>query len=262
MHYTPALTINRVSTVRGGRVRVSAVLVRPGVLSGNNGSIYYPADDIAASSKLWSGLPVTHSHPTIHGRAVSVKQTNGSGVVGVIESPRYEDDSLAAELSINLDRLKRLDAELAKAIADGESAEVSTGLYHDSVGGPGEHNGRRYETTARNFRPDHLAILPAGVPGACSRAAGCGIGENTVTANQVHDATRRLDALTATTTRKPPSRIEPLNPPTIWPDPTANANRPACGCQLCTGDGLAANATAADDSRAIKPLVAPAMDWA
>ncbi len=38
----------------------------------------------------------------------------------------------------------------------------------------GTHGGKDYGITWRSVRPDHLAILPAGLPGACSVAAGCG----------------------------------------------------------------------------------------
>ena len=69
---------------------------------------------------------------------------------------------------------------------------MSTGLYVDRDETPGTcpKSGRPYDAVARNYRPDHLAILPD-QRGACSNEDGCGIVMNEVpkllTLNQVRE---------------------------------------------------------------------------
>jgi hypothetical protein len=55
--------------------------------------------------------------------------------------------------------------------------EVSTGLFSDQDSVPGEWNGEAYDAILRNYRPDHLALLPGGT-GACSWEDGCGVRAN------------------------------------------------------------------------------------
>jgi hypothetical protein len=57
----------------------------------------------------------------------------------------------------------------------GETVDVSVGVFVGTEDGVGEYNGKRYATTWRGIRPDHLAGLPEGVNGACSLEMGCGL---------------------------------------------------------------------------------------
>jgi hypothetical protein len=60
------------------------------------------------------------------------------------------------------------------AVESGQKLEVSTGLVLDAVAPGGAFRGRTYNATARNVRPDHLALLPGG-RGACACDDGCGL---------------------------------------------------------------------------------------
>jgi hypothetical protein len=55
-----------------------------------------------------------------------------------------------------------------------KTIEVSTGLFTDDEIKSGKWNSEEYLAIARNYRPDHLALLPAAV-GACSAEDGCGM---------------------------------------------------------------------------------------
>ena len=52
--------------------------------------------------------------------------------------------------------------------------ELSTGLFTDNELSEGEFEGKSYKYIARNYRPDHLALLPDKI-GACSVADGAGL---------------------------------------------------------------------------------------
>jgi hypothetical protein len=59
----------------------------------------------------------------------------------------------------------------------GEMVEISTGLFTDNIPESGVWNGEAYTAVARNYRPDHLAILPD-QKGSCSIADGAGLLRN------------------------------------------------------------------------------------
>lgn len=62
------------------------------------------------------------------------------------------------------------------ALEAGRPMELSTGLFTQNEPAPAgaTFNGRPYDYVARNYRPDHLAVLPDQI-GACSLADGCGV---------------------------------------------------------------------------------------
>jgi hypothetical protein len=67
-----------------------------------------------------------------------------------------------------------VDYRVLKSLEKNESIELSTGLSTDTEPSQGVHNGVAYSGIAKNYRPDHLAILPDMV-GACSIKDGCGV---------------------------------------------------------------------------------------
>jgi hypothetical protein len=99
----------------------------------------------------------------------------------VFNAVATEDDPvLRGEAWLDIDRTRAVDPRVLADIEAGRDVEVSTGLTLDEETAPdgAVHNGKGgptpYRATARNFRPDHLAILPDSV-GACSLKDGCGI---------------------------------------------------------------------------------------
>jgi hypothetical protein len=77
----------------------------------------------------------------------------------------------------SLDALERLDA--------GEPVEVSTGCFVSTYSSFGSFGGREYFRVWDEIVPDHLALLSAGVLGACSIADGCGANRVNVRADQM-----------------------------------------------------------------------------
>ena len=178
----------RRETLNGRQYVVAGVtLISPGVLVGSQGALLYPPDEIAKNQDAWNGVPLVLRHPTRNGLAVSgrdpkVLATQG---LGYLYSVNTEDGKLRGEAWLDLESLIRVDADLADnhkllpRLERGEPVEISTGLFTSNEPSNGTHDGKQYVAIARDYRPDHLAILPD-QKGACSVADGCGINnENT-----------------------------------------------------------------------------------
>lgn len=154
---------------------VPMVMIVEGVLNGSNGPLLYPAEELSKTPEVWNQKPVVVYHPERNGEGVTacdpVVITNRK--VGVIMNTRFEDGKLKAEAWLNPSRMDVVDDRISKAIENNETMELSTGLFTDNENMSGEFDGKAYEAIARNYRPDHLALLPDLV-GACSREDGAG----------------------------------------------------------------------------------------
>jgi hypothetical protein len=184
------ITVNVTGKTRratmGGRAYVVAPLslIVPGVLNGNRGPGYYPLEEIERHPAAWNGMPIVVNHPYRQGRAVSARSPevlDKSGV-GFVFNTRVKG-KLAAEGWFDEEATLRIDPRIYGALEASVPIELSTGLDMDRE--PAEfgsvYNGSTYEWVARNFRPDHLAVLPDDV-GACSLAHGCGVLVNSAAA--------------------------------------------------------------------------------
>jgi hypothetical protein len=81
-----------------------------------------------------------------------------------------------AEGWFDIEKTKKIDPRVFNALEKGNKLELSTGLDTDNIPAAigAAWNGRNYTHVARNYRPDHLAILPDQI-GACSISDGCGV---------------------------------------------------------------------------------------
>lgn len=162
-----------------------ATLVVPGVLNGSQGPLYYPPEEISNNVLAWNGTPLVVYHPTrngvpVSGRDMDVWEESG---VGWIHNAVY-NDKLVAEAWFDIALTKSVDSRLAENVRilprleAGKPIELSTGLFTDNVVAPEgykDHRGQPYNgLIARNYRPDHVAVLPD-QKGACSIDDGCGI---------------------------------------------------------------------------------------
>jgi hypothetical protein len=154
------------------------IMAVEGVLNGSNGPLYYPADELEKSAHLWNGRPVVVYHPAMYsnGFAGSPEIFNRQKI-GTIFNARVDGTSLKAEAWLDIDRLKSVDKRVLQAVKSDSMMEVSTGLIVDTDDCIGVFNGKEYQAIARNYRPDHLAILPD-MTGACSIVDGAGLCRN------------------------------------------------------------------------------------
>lgn len=153
----------------------------PGVLNGSRGPLLYPSQEVVRNYDAWNGMPMVHNHPTQNGKPVSARKPKvlkefGLGYVyetvfnGKLQHEAWFDEELTEKHDRSLPEADRM----LPRVKRGDPIEVSTGLYTENQPAEGVHNGRNYKFIARNYRPDHLAILPQ-QKGACSVEDGCGV---------------------------------------------------------------------------------------
>jgi hypothetical protein len=156
---------------------VPMTMIVPGVLPGSRGPLLYTPPELARNFRAWDGVPITLDHPlNLDGTPTSAKE---KGVwervgLGVVRNTRYEG-KLIAEGWLDLQKTRSIAPSIVANIMHGRPIELSTGLFTDNHPSTGTYNGKSYTHIARNFRPDHLAIL-LGKQGACSLNDGCGVG--------------------------------------------------------------------------------------
>lgn len=197
------LKVNLIGSVRrdwwGGREYVVApatLIVPDRVLPGSKGPLYYPASETKRNVYLWDGLPITLYHPEENGVPMSGRQSEGIGFT----KGTTHNDKLETEAWFDVERT---DADLVARIERGDPMELSTGLYtEEEEHEEREADGVKYSVTARDYRPDHVAVLPDGL-GACSVKDGCGINVNAGVNQPKSKATGRYKHLGAGTGRGP-----------------------------------------------------------
>ncbi len=149
----------------------------PGVLNGSQGPLFYPLDEITKNYSAWNGMPIVVYHPMKDGKHVSARSPDvmeKQGIGTVFET------NVAGKLNavgwIDIEKARRVDNRVIEAIEANRPIELSTGVGTDNEIAPegSEFNGVKYTHIARNYRPDHLAILPD-QKGACSVVDGCGV---------------------------------------------------------------------------------------
>ena len=151
------------------------VMLVEGVHTGSNGPLYYPPEELGKTPVVWNMKPVVVYHPQIDGQGVSACDPDiaTNHKVGVIMNTHYENGKLKAEAWLEVDRVKAVDERILDTLESGEMMELSTGLFTDNEYSEGEWNGESFEAVVKNFRPDHLALLPD-QKGACSISDGAG----------------------------------------------------------------------------------------
>jgi hypothetical protein len=151
---------------------VPMVMITNGVHTGSKGELNYPEEELSKTPEAWNMKPVVVYHPVINGVGVSAcdPEIVDAYKIGLIMNTRYDEGALRAEAWIEAERASLVDNRVLAGVQNGEMMEVSTGLFTDNK----DENGA---IVARNYRPDHLAILPDQV-GACSIADGAGLCRN------------------------------------------------------------------------------------
>lgn len=159
------------------------VLLTEGVHAGSAGPIFYSAEELSRFPAAWNGIPLPVNHPDDgQGNFLSAGDPNvvRDWSVGRLWNVRWDatTNKLRGEIWVDVNRCQRLAPAILTRLRNNQPLEVSTGLFSDAAQEPGTWNNEQYHSIARNFRPDHLALLPNSI-GACSIADGCGITSNT-----------------------------------------------------------------------------------
>lgn len=158
---------------------IHTVMLTVGVHEGSNGPILYVADELRVTANYWNSRPIVVYHPNLMtgngfaGNPVVFNQQK----IGFVFNAQFDGQNLTCDCWIDIERAKKVDGRVMLSIQQNKAIEVSTGLLMEFEQSSGVWNGRKYVAVGRNYRPDHLAILPDEV-GACSISAGCGMLRN------------------------------------------------------------------------------------
>jgi hypothetical protein len=144
------------------------VMIVSGVLSGSRGPLLYPIEELQRTAELWNSVPILLGH-----HAASPEAIARYGL-GTIRNARVIRDKLVADGWFDVEAVSRLSPTLLDTLVSGGVVELSTGLSIDADPTEGIVNGVYYHAIARQYRPDHLAIL-IDQRGACSINDGCGV---------------------------------------------------------------------------------------
>ena len=180
--------VNAVGRVRhesiAGREYLVAplTLIVPGVLRGSQGAVLYESEDIRLSAHSWNGVPMIVYHPQRGNQYVSARDPEfASRWIGIVFNTRFVDGKLTAEGWFDKEATRRVDSRVSLALEQGQPIELSTGLYTRNVPVPkgmvhnsGVDGPVPYDFVAKEYKPDHLAVLPD-QKGACSLRHGCGV---------------------------------------------------------------------------------------
>ena len=172
-------------------------LIVPGVLNGSKGALHYPPEEIERDPMSWNHMPIVVYHPEQDGQPVSARDPRvlEKQGIGYVYNTTYKK-KLVAEGWFDVEKTRRISPGVLSSLRNGQAIELSTGLFTDNEPRRGTHNGRQYVAIARNYRPDHLAILPDKV-GACSVQDGCGVLVNS-TGRSVKKFVETLNAFCST----------------------------------------------------------------
>lgn len=167
----------RKATLHGREYLVAPLsMIVPGVLTGNHGPLLYPKDEIAKSAPAWNNMPIVVQHPKDNGQSARTPDVVEAQGIGTVYKAQSSDGRLVAEGWFDVERTRKVDNRILSSLQIGQPIELSTGLAVDEEAAPqGSVDGETpYNRIARNYRPDHLAILPD-QKGACSIEDGCGV---------------------------------------------------------------------------------------
>jgi hypothetical protein len=172
---------------------IPIVALVEGVHSGSGGTAFYPSSEIQKTADLWNGVPLTIPHPTKNGIPISATplEVQKEFGVGTFENVFFDKGKLKGEGWLDVEKVIDLSSETLVRLKQGETLEVSTGLFSKNDGQEGSWNGEDFKVSVYDFKPNHLAILP-NEKGACSVEDGCGVRNNKRCENCVVNQTPKL----------------------------------------------------------------------
>lgn len=143
----------------------------------------YSAQALRRSANDWEGIPVTLGHPVDNDGTMVTAAHESATVIGKLESPRFEKNSLRAVAVFNALELELNHPDVYEALTTKQPIEVSIGLFCSvekvSKNDNKIQSSQDYDLVVAEIIPDHLAVL-MNEEGACSWSDGCGIRINKI----------------------------------------------------------------------------------
>lgn len=148
------------------------------------------ASELEETIAGWNGRPVVLNHPELSdGGKISANDpvTLEDYRIGTLFNARIEGTKLKAEAWIDVAKTMTVAGgdQMLERIRAAEVIEVSVGAFVDAKNEHGIYQGKQYDAVWTQVVPDHFALLPSGLQGACSVEMGCG---TRAAANSCHDS--------------------------------------------------------------------------
>ena len=186
-------TIQRKQLDGKPHIIVPVVMMLEGVHNGSHGAILHTAEELSHITEAWNGIPVTIQHPKNGSNFISANSPDVP-YVGRIFNTKFTNGKLKAQAWLDVEKLESTSPTTMAYINQQKPLDVSVGVFTDEEAAEGEWNGESYVAIARNYRPDHLALLP-GEQGACSWADGCGIRTNNKNNNKIENNMKKVNPI-------------------------------------------------------------------
>ena len=172
---------------------VPMVMASECVMNGSLGALYYPKEELSKKISAWNHKPIVVYHPDMNVSACDPVILNKQKIGVILNTSFLADNKLRAEAWIHKELAEKIDKRIVEAITNKSTMELSTGLEVEIEFTGGDFNGKSYTGIARNYTPDHLAILPDEI-GACSLGDGAGFIRNSEGKTVVKSLHRALQA--------------------------------------------------------------------
>lgn len=138
---------------------------------------FVSAEEFSRAPAGWNNRPLYHGHPIVDGHPVSGNSPEVLEAlsIGRVFNTAVKSKKLSMEAWIDVLKAEEKAPELLQRVKDGESIEISVGVFVETDDEKGEFGGKKYLGAWHDIVPDHLALLPKGDEGACSVDMGCGV---------------------------------------------------------------------------------------
>lgn len=154
------------------------VMMTPGVHSGNEGPLLYNSETNEKFAFAWSNKPITDGHPKDEiGNVVPANNTTvlNKYKLGMLLNAYGEKGNQKAEAWLDVELCQKKRPDILANLEAGKPMEVSIGLGRAIKPENGQLDGVNYIGVVDDYNPDHLAIMPPGVPAACGLGKGAGL---------------------------------------------------------------------------------------
>jgi len=154
---------------------VGDAVVRP---MNSLGAEFVPASTLAETPSGWNGRPVVADHPDGGRSSANTPEALQRLSFGQMFNTRYLKGRLITEAWIDETRAREVGRDairVCERVKAKQMVEVSVGCFITPEERRGTSpSGHAYDFIWRSIVPDHLAMLPEGIAGACSIEMGCG----------------------------------------------------------------------------------------
>lgn len=171
----------RTATFEGREhVVVPIVALKEGVIFASNADTpeFVSAAELEKTVNGWNGAPIVFNHPEGQGGKITANspETLDRLCIGRVFNAKMDGKKLVMDAYLDPTKVKAVDGADAvlNKIRAGQVAEVSVGAFVQAEERSGEFQGKPFRAVWKQIVPDHLALLPEGVAGACSVQMGCG----------------------------------------------------------------------------------------